>query len=299
MATTFATMQADCQGALADNTADTLTRIKRALNRAQSDFWYAKPWNFRRATGFVSTSAPYSTGTIDITQGAGAVTGSGTTWVAGHSTMKIATAYNAPWYIFTRTGGTTGTIDRNLVEASLSGSAYVIYQDLLTLSSSAEQILTADILTHSTGAVSLARIARHDAEGNWPMPLGAGTPTWWAHHDYSSGNIRIRVGPLVPDSAFSIRYGYLSRVTDLSGDSDESGVPERWRHIITYGALRELYMLYNRPDLADQKAGQFAGAIEAAWANQQTEVPTAGMIAGFDQPMGDLWHRVVLPVSAP
>lgn len=297
MATTFATQQADCQGALADTTSDTLTRIKRAINRAQSDFWYAKPWNFRRGTTFVSTSAPYSTGTITFTNASTSVTGSGTTWVAAHTGMKIALSYGGPWYIFTRTGATTGTLDRAYVEATTSGASYVIYQDLYTLSSSAESILSADMVTHASGSVPLQRIARHDAEANWPMPRGAGTPRWWCQHDVSSGNLRIRVGELVPDSAFSIRYGYLSRVTDLSGDSDESGVPERWRHVITYGALRELYLLYNQPSLAVQQAQLFNGGIEKAWMEQQVEVPISGGIRGFDAPMDGTWHQIVLPVS--
>lgn len=297
MATTFATQQADCQGALADTTADTLTRIKRALNRAQSDFWYAKPWNFRRATAYLSMLATYETGTATFTQGSANVTGSGTTWTAAHTGMKIARSVSGPWYTFTRTGATTGTLDRNYVEADATAVAYVIYQDVYTLASTAEQILAADVVTHETGAVGLHRLARHEAESRWPLPVGKGRPTWWALHDYSSGNIRVRVGPTVPDTAFSVRYGHLARVTDLSADGDESGVPDRWRHVITYGALRELYLLYNRPDLSMQEAGRFNAGVEKAWMEQQSEVPTSGEIMGFDQPAGGLYHRFTLPVS--
>lgn len=299
MATTFTTQQADCQGALADTTSDTLTRIKRAINRAQSDFWYAKPWNFRRSTQFVSTVAVYTTGTVTVTNGSATVTGSGTTFpTMTASARKFALTYQGPWYtILSRDSATQLTLDRNYVEDTASGQSYVVYQDVYSCASTAAQILSAEMMLHSTTNRQLIGIKRHEAETAWPLPSGAGTPRWWSQHDMSSGVLRFRVGEMVPETAFSIRLGVLLHVTDLSADGDESGVPERWRHIITYGALRELYLLYNRPDLSAQQAAMFGAGIEKAWMDQQVEVPNSGDIATIDQPTSTTWHQIVLPVS--
>lgn len=297
--TTFALLQADCQGALADTTSDTLTRIKRSLNRAASDLWYRFPWIERRTVGYVSTLEPYSTGTITFTNGSAAVTGSGTTWTAAMTGMKIAKSYQGPWYTFTRTGATTGTLDRNYVEATESGATYVIYQDVYALASDCDSVLSREVALHRTGGWRLLREVRANAEAAMVFPVGPGIPDYFhVHTRNSSGYLTIKVGPSAPSAVFSIRVPYLLTYTEMSGDSDLCVLHERYRHILVDGALSELYLLYNRPDLAQAALQRFEERGAIAFSRQANETPDAGIIRSFDQAFtGSV--QSVLPVTQP
>jgi hypothetical protein len=61
----------------------------------------------------LQTTAPYSTGTVAVTEGSAAVTGTDTVWTAGMSGREFRVTGRDEIYTFTRTGNTTGTLDRN------------------------------------------------------------------------------------------------------------------------------------------------------------------------------------------
>lgn len=292
--TTYLQLQDDVLAYLWDTTTATRALAKRALNRAQSDMWYRFPWKERRDQGRVTTSEPYSTGTATFTNGSAAVTGSGTTWTSAHTGMKIALTYGGPWYIFTRTGATTGTLDRNFVEATATDSTYVLYQDLFSLASDAESLLDEQVFIATNASGVLQRVNRASAERAWIHPAGAGRPSWFTLMGRdSSGYLTVRVGPLVPDSAYTIRYGYLKTVTDMSADGDNAVVPERFRHILIDGALRECFRLHQEHDLAFKYEELFEQKTLAAWVRQQSEVPQVMLVGGFDTNQGDGFDRFV------
>ena len=287
MATTFLVMQNEVLGFLGVTSGSGVsalrTRVKRFLNRAASDMWNRYPWKERKNTRFFQTLAPYTTGTLTTTQGSASVTGSGTTWVSAHTGMKIAASFDGPWYVFTRTGATTGTLDRDWVEASLSGSAYVLYQDRYSLSTSAEAILGREMVLHRQGYGSLGRIGRVDGEEVYPFPAGAGTPTWWTLQDVSGGAMRVRLGHAYPDAVYSVRYGCLDKYTEMSGDSDECVIPERFRHILIHGALREAYLIFDDVEKSMNATAMFDAGVLRAWTRHSDEEPDSGVILGADE----------------
>lgn len=281
--------------------SSTTTRdfVKEFLNDAGRAWWTAHEWKERRGTAWVSTLAPYSTGTATFTQGSASVTGSGTTWTTGMTGMKMALAYGSPEYVFTRTGATTGTLDRNYVEADASASAYVLYQDRIALSTSADAVLDDEMQIHKAGYGQIGRLSRAEASMIQPLPTGAGIPDWWSLHDVSGGAQRIRVGPVAPDSIFSFRYGYLSDYTDMSGDSDECVVPEKYRKYLVLGALAQAYLLYQRPAEAQAMGAAFEARIAHEWAKRLAADGVTGQITAIDQAMGTASNRITFPVSYP
>ena len=287
MATTFLTMQDEALGFVGitqgAGVSALRTKVKRFLNRAGRDFWGRYPWKERKATGTVLTAEPYSTGTFAVTQGSAAVTGSGTTWVAAHTGMKFAKSISSPYYTFTRTGATTGTLDRNYAETTETAGAYILYQDVYALSTSAESLLSQEFVIHRDGAGAANTILRAESEELWSFPRGSGTPLWWALHDVSAGAMRVRFGPYVPDTTFWVRYGYLALYTEMSADGDECVVPERWRHVIIHGALRELFLALNDPERAMMWGRMFEEGIARAWLQYTASEPLVTQMHSWDE----------------
>lgn len=258
------------------------TRAKRALNDAYIEMYARFNWRERYATDFVSMLAPYTTGTATFTQGSQAVTGLSTVWTSGHTGMKIALAYDAPWYIFTRTGATTGTLDRAYVEADAAASAYVLYQDRYALLSTAMSILGREMVLHRQGYGRIGRMSRTDGEEMYTFPSQAGIPTLWEQHDVSSGSLRIRVYP-PPDAVFSARYGYLKKATEMSGNTDEPDMQDHLRRILVEGALRDLYPLFDDKAKGQEQAALFDALVLAAWRRHKSEEPEVGQMLGLDE----------------
>lgn len=275
MALDFVTMQNDLLLVVGSRYGAGATQlrpmVKRALNAAASDLWHAHPWPERKRLAFLTMVAPYTTGTVTLTNGSTAVTGSGTTWTTAMSGRKIALAYDGAWYTFTRTGDTTGTLDREYQGETVADSAYVIYQDVYSLASGAESLLTREMVAHKAGYGTLGRLGRSDMETDWPFPAGAGVPDRFAVQDVSSGLIRVRFGALVPDSGFDIRYGYLTAYTEMSADADECVVPEPRRRIITHGALREIYKVFHDWEKANAEDAIFKEKVKDAIEDQRAE----------------------------
>jgi len=299
VATTYLQLQNRTLRFLGGSSTTARDFVKEFLNDAGRAWWTRYDWKERRATGWVSMLAPYSTGTATFTQGSAAVTGSGTTWTSTHTGMKMSLAYGSPEYVFTRTGATTGTLDRNYVEADAAASAYVLYQDRYALAATADAVLDDEMEVHSADGRPLGRIGRPLASALQPLPNGAGTPEWWSLHDVSGGAIRIRVGPNVPDSVFSLRYGHLAGYTDMSADGDECVVPERYRKYLVLGALAQGYMLYQRVAEAQASGQAFEAQLQAAWAQALREDGRTGQITGVDQMVGAAASRFTLPVTYP
>ena len=59
-----------------------LESIKLRINEAQDVIFYDSDWEWRKRTFYFTTTPPYETGTISVTQNSRTVTGSGTSWSA-------------------------------------------------------------------------------------------------------------------------------------------------------------------------------------------------------------------------
>lgn len=292
-------MQDRCLRFLGGSSTATRNNVKEFLNNAGRRWWHAHEWRNRRATGHFSTLAPYSTGTATFTQGSTAVTGSGTTWATTHTGMTISLGYGYPEYVFTRTGATTGTLDRAYVEADATASAYVLYQDKYLLATTADDVLDDEMALHRYGYGAIGRVQRTHGEVAVPFPTSAGVPSWWSKYAMSSGRLQVRLGPQVPSTVFQVRYGYLSTYTDMSADGDECVVPERYRQFIVLGAMSEAYLLYQRIGEAAAAGQAFEARMAKEWARELAEGLESFRIGSVDAGASVEHGFPAVPVSYP
>jgi hypothetical protein len=68
-------------------------------------------WQGLEVSGMLQTLAAYTTGTVSVTQGSTAVTGTGTTWVSSMTGLQFVTCFGNP-YTVTILTNTTLTLDR-------------------------------------------------------------------------------------------------------------------------------------------------------------------------------------------
>jgi hypothetical protein len=69
---------------------------------------------------------PYAAGTLALTHGSNAVTGSGTAWVAGQSGMLMRVGNDVVTYTFTYLSGTTAALDQNYQGTTAAAASYVL-----------------------------------------------------------------------------------------------------------------------------------------------------------------------------
>ena len=254
--------------------------IKRALEWAGRYIWTARPWPERKAVATISTVAPYSTGTATFTNASASVSGSGTTWT-GFSARKMATAYNAPFYRILSVGGATAvTLARTYLEATATGSGYVVYQDEYDTGSAVDTILSAQlVLNQWYGPMLSVSEDRIDAEATVqgsagkPLVVGLCVPT-------TAGTPRIRVTP-VPDDVYAIEIKYLKGWAGLTESSDFPDLDQNKESLLVEAAL----LFAQRP--SDNRAmtnyAQVDDLIKTYWNRNQNLAPIVYQKRGFDQ----------------
>jgi hypothetical protein len=258
--------------------SDSRTSVERAINRAARRIWVARPWYERRAEVIQFLVAPYSTGTVDLTNASTAVTGSGTTWTTAFSGRKIALGAGSPWYRFTRTADTTGTIPTGgYNEATATGSTYTIFQDEVDVSSTCD-IITSVSLIYQNGRVDGVSEGLLDA--NAYVHGGVGVPRLFGNTDSTTaGTRRIRLWP-VPDAAYRLRIHYLKSYTDMSNTTDLCGLGVNKEPLLFKASCLEVQSLSDARKMTSEAEVQ--ALIEDAWASEQSPAPMSYKRQGFD-----------------
>jgi len=257
--------------------SDGETSVKRFVNWAARRIWTSRPWYERRAETVITTLAPYTTGTATLTNASTAVTGSGTTWTTSYDGAKIALGYGQPWYRFTRTGNTTGTIAQAYAESTATNSTYVLYQDEFNVSATCD-VVTSVVLFYENGTMHGLSEGRMDSSAY--VHGATGLPRYYSLTDSTTaGTRRIRIWP-IPDQAYRIRVHYLKSYTDMSGASDLCGLGQNKERLLFKAALLEGQALSDAPRKTSE--GEVEELIERAWRDQQDAVPRRYERRAFD-----------------
>ena len=112
---------------------DVPPRLVQSLTKdAFQELRDAKLWSWAVSETDFSTIASVSGGTIAVTNGSTAITGTGTTFVAAHVGEQIKIS-NRVFTIATRTSDTAITIDRNWPATTASGLGYTVLTAYLTV----------------------------------------------------------------------------------------------------------------------------------------------------------------------
>lgn len=301
MPLTFLEIQDEVQMAVDVDDSTTLAIIKNFINRSARAIWTAHPWTERRKEGELRTFAPYSTGTVTATNGSATITGSGTTFPTTYTAtlFRFGLDYTGPFYpVTSRDSGTGLTLSANYHEATVSGSAYVLWQDVYRLATDVDTLI--DIRLHKEGQdgpLALTTESRLDSVAY--APRFSDSPKVLAMTAPSSAGVKqVRLWP-VPDTTYRLPYRYLSAYTDMTADADECVVPENMRDIIVMGTLRWAWGFKNQYAKSLQCERAFRGMIAEAWAQQKPLAPLPGRIKPFDdaRKVRDTWDLSTIVLS--
>jgi hypothetical protein len=215
------------------------------------------PWTRLNGRGVIQTIAPYSTGTVAMTQGGNAVTLTGGLWTAAMTGRWLRVAGDDDFYGFTQTGDSTGTLDRNYEGAASAAAAYTIFQHIYPVASNCRILADDAFATFSYGP--LDRLTRGQLNLSDPARGEVGIPASWASYMDDSAtppDMQVEFYP-VPDAAYNIPYSFTAEAS-----APTSGGVAFLPWITPATALVEGVMakLYRTPQFKDVQLAALASA---------------------------------------
>lgn len=152
-------------------------------------------WSRLQAQGVITSPVSYSAGTIAVTNGSNAITGTGTAWTAGMTSRIIRINGESDYYGFTYVSGTTATLDRVYTGDTASGLAYRVDQNLYTLPVDARIL---DSVRCSTLPLPLEEMDAATANATWPSRNVYGTPKYFVRYMDSATDPAVMQIELLP-----------------------------------------------------------------------------------------------------
>lgn len=244
-------------------TTATVQQAKRMINTALQDMHigYGErfPWAERSAR--ITTMAPYTTGTVSITNGSATLTGASTLWTTSNAfsianarvTGKLVIAGTAPIYEISSVDSATQiTLTSRYVGTTVSAGTYSYFEDEYDLH--ADFLRPMDMQFFDT-VNDIKIIDRTRFRRNYPANSVTGKPVAACLLDRAfvanTTPVRRVCFYRPPDANYSIPYSFVTNklavtsagvaATSLSSDTDEPIVPFQYRHAIVMHALYNWY----------------------------------------------------------
>lgn len=187
-------------------------------------------------------NAPYETGTISLTAGSQTVTGASTLWSANILPNNLLVPGNRAetYLISTVTSNTILTLEGQYAGDTAAAQTYKIIKPIYTLPGDCEHIQSITL----DGFGKLVPLSRQEfALQKQYTPHLTGTPRYYTEiARRSQDGVRlIEVFPS-PDQAYIVQLNYGVNIQKLA-DTETSYplIPDRYRMVLYYGALAEMY----------------------------------------------------------
>jgi len=272
---TFSDLQNEvyAQTGLDSSNATIQANVNRWLNFVQQDICARWPWPFLLGREAVVTVADYTTGTASVSAGSTSVTGSSTTWTStqGDGTYFIQFSSANDWYRVTAQSSATAiTIEKAYAQTTnASGVTYTLRKFFYSLSSSADEVI--DVRNWNTPVKLIACNFRTIDLIN---PLVQSTNAPYAYMMFgtdSSGNQVFMPYPF-PTDARLFEFRTKKRPTDMSASTDSPSIPNKFAHVIAFGAIACGFAFKENPELASAWDAKF----EARLADMKREYRQTG-----------------------
>jgi hypothetical protein len=222
------------------------------------------PWQRLQISSQLVTTAPFTDGTVAVTNGSTTLTLAGGAWVAAMSGLGFRTTGRSEFYEFTYVSSTSGRLDRPYEGPTAAAAGYSIFQSVYPLPADC-RLLQDDAFSSRFGP--MLRMSHGELNVSDPSRLATGTPSSWAvYMDDGSTPPRLQVelNP-IPDRAVGIPFTYFS---DAGALSDTSTILQVW---MQPSALVEGVVAKIKRHLKDYVGSQLAAAdAKAALANMRT-----------------------------
>lgn len=177
------------------------------------------PWTRENVQAVLQTRAPYSTGTVEATQGSSAIALTGGAWQTSMTGLAFRVTGQNDFYEFTYLSSVTAALDRPFAGPTVTKGAYSIYQTIYQLPSDC-RLLEDDAFTSSLG--QMTRFTHEQLSASDPTRAMTGTPNAWATYMDSENivppSMQVEIWP-IPDAVYSLLYTYQSTGGDLTSEA--------------------------------------------------------------------------------
>lgn len=247
------------------------------INSAYHRILASRNWKGLEIEAWLQTVDAYSTGTISVTLGSNAVTGTGTTFTALMSTRKIRIDGRNEWYTFTRVSGTTGTLDRNYEGDTDALATYRIYQDTYSLPAGCKFI---QVMENVRTGLKLTSRNRSEMDDISASRLGFGEPSI-----YSTDSDTPEASPPVlhtvelypaPEFAAGFPYTYQFNPNDFTGQNT-SASPLPWVSDDAILAYTKASMLRAAKDYSGSNDEEAVAAVFLSTMNREENERVGGV----------------------
>lgn len=217
--------------------------------QAIRDLFNDHPWSFALKEGRLLTEAPYSTGTVAVTNGSTAVTLTGgtwlTSWTTAPSSRRFATSSRNEPYNITITSGTTGTLDVAWQGDTNTATTYSLYRDIYAVPADCD-FSKAYFIFDPTRNARLAQkdfgVFVREKMGSAAMSI-TGTPYWITRVALTATGIpQIQFGPQAPGTAENYVLFYFQMPTKPTSLASgiTPGFPQAYEDLIWRRACWQL-----------------------------------------------------------
>jgi hypothetical protein len=213
------------------------TNVKVWINFVQQDLCSRWPWTFLLGREAIATIPDYSTGTVDIANGATSVVGHSTVFTStqGDGTYFIQFIANNDFYqVSAQVSGTSLTLANPFQGASLTGKTYILRKFFYSLSSTADEVI--DVRNWNTPVKLIQCDFRTIDLIN---PLVQSTSPGYAYMMFgtdASGNQVFSPYPF-PNDARLFEFRTRKRPTDMVNPTDPPSIPNKYAHLLAFGAI--------------------------------------------------------------
>jgi hypothetical protein len=292
---TFTVLQTEVYDETGLDSTDTnnAIRVKRWLNMTQNDIVARWPWNFMRGRETVVTVTDETAGTVSVNSGSTSVTGVGTNFSTVNDPNKFIQFAGAnDWYNVSAVGSTTALTLATAYQPSTnaSGVTYTLRKFFYSLSSSCDRI--ADVKNWNT-PLKLDELFPRDVDLIQPNPQASNVSYGFIPYGYdSSGNIQIIPYPF-PSDARLLEIKTFTRPVDMVNSGDVPSLPNKWAHIIAFGATALGFMYLRKADIAEAWFQLFEKKIVDMRAQERTSEDSSPILASIDSATrGENWLQM-------
>ena len=256
MASTFLTLQQELADRLNLDQATNTTRLKRFLNLCAQDISSRWPFEFKFSRRFIQTQADKTAGTIAVTNGGTAVTGTSTAFVAGDKRSFIQMEGDKNWYEVTVVASQVLTITPAFAGTALTAGTYTLRKVYYDLPADLFKVYDA---RQSDRPAKLAKLGIWTMDSYQPDINTTGSPLGYFLFNLdpdiaATAAKQVHVGFFpAPDGVYNIEFRYELLLTDLSADTDISYIPQPYLEALLLGAEYMGAKFLNAPDKAEIK----------------------------------------------
>ena len=228
---------------------DTLERWNGYIQTTYQSILADRQWSGLRGSFYLTLSLGYSEGSIAVTNGSTAITGTGTAWSAAWTQRAIQIAGLQKAYNITFLTATTATLDRPYEDDTDTGVTYQIFQQNYALPSDVKQVTR--VIFNGT-APPLIKID-HDSMLRYPISFGDAAQ--WAPGLDGGGDPTYKTIDLypIPIAGDSLELEYLKVLPTFNGRNTEDYPPEWFSDDALIAGAKWLALVDLEKDASQQK----------------------------------------------